>query len=207
MGGPRDAAAADVMKTLEMPRANYIAVGFLLIGSACAVGPDYVKPQVPLNAGWREQNDSHLSAQAVDRAWWLTFKDPVLTQLIELAYHQNLPLQIAGLRILESRAQLGIAIGRQYPSNPGPIGSASVGGLSEHAANDSNVNVFFGRYQVGFDALWEADFWGKFRRGVRGAKASYLATVADYDDALVSISAEVARPYAIIRTYATLVAL
>jgi NodT family efflux transporter outer membrane factor (OMF) lipoprotein len=172
------------------------------------VGPDFVKPRAPINAHWREQSDSRLSTQNPgERAWWLAFNDPVLNQLIDIAYHQNLPLQIAGLRILEARAQLGIAIGRQYPSNPSPIAAGSIGGLNQHNANGENVNVFFGRYQVGFDALWEIDFWGKYRRGVRGAKASYLATVADYDDALVSTSAEVAHIYALVRTFQSLIEL
>jgi NodT family efflux transporter outer membrane factor (OMF) lipoprotein len=208
LGAPMVVPAKLVRKTLEMSPSNHIAIAFLLVGSACTVGPDFVKPSVRVNAGWREQRDGRLTTQgSVQGAWWLAFNDPILNQLIDIAYHQNLPLQIAGLRILESRAQLGIATGRQYPSNPGPIGAASIGGLNEHAANGDNVNVFFGKYQMGFDAIWEVDFWGKYRRGVRGAKASYLATVADYDDALVSITAEVARTYALVRTFQSLIEL
>jgi len=138
-------------------------------------------------------------------AWWKAFDDPALDSLIELAYHQNLSLQVAGLRILEARAQLGIAIGQQYPENPGPIASASAVGLSEHAANSANIDRHYRQYELGFDAIWELDFWGKYRRGVRAAHASYLATVADYDGALVSVSAEVARTYVVIRTFEVLI--
>jgi NodT family efflux transporter outer membrane factor (OMF) lipoprotein len=49
------------------------------------------------------------------------------------------------------------------------------------------------------------DFWGKFRQGVRAAKATFLATVADYDEALVALTAEVARTYALIRTFQVLI--
>ena len=128
-----------------------------------------------------------------------SFNDPALDRLIEVAYRQNLPLQIAGLRILEARAQLGIAHGQQWPSNPGAIGGAQLNGINEHNASVGDLDILAGRYQVGFDALWEVDFWGKYRRGVKAAKATWLATVADYDDALVSLTAEVARTYAIIR--------
>jgi NodT family efflux transporter outer membrane factor (OMF) lipoprotein len=67
------------------------------------------------------------------------------------------------------------------------------------------VDQHFGEFQVGFDAVWELDFWGKYRRGVKAADAEYLATVADYDDALVSMTAEVARTYVLVRTYETLI--
>jgi NodT family efflux transporter outer membrane factor (OMF) lipoprotein len=181
-------------------RMRTLAALLVLLGG-CAVGPDYKRPNVPLNASFRESTDPRLAAQAaVDRAWWTAFHDPTLDQLIELAYHQNLPLQSAGIRILEARAQVGFATGFYWPENPGPIATAQGVGLSDHAANSAGVDHFFGDYKVGFDAIWEIDLWGKYRRGVKGAKASYLATVADYDDALLALAAETARTYFTIRT-------
>jgi NodT family efflux transporter outer membrane factor (OMF) lipoprotein len=178
----------------------------LLTAVGCPISPKYVRPEVPLNAAWTA--DPRLAAKAaVDVAWWHSFKDSTLDRLVELAYQQNLPLQIAALRILEARAQLGIAIGQQYPSNPGAIGSAELVGINSHPAGGNDLDLLAGRYLVGFDALWEVDFWGKFRRGVKAAKATYLATVADYDQALVSLTAEVARTYLLIRTYEVLIEL
>ena len=49
-------------------------------------------------------------------------------------------------------------------------------------------------------ASWELDFWGKFRRAIESADASLLATIADYDNALVSLTADVANSYILIRT-------
>src|SRR5262249_1131684 len=145
---------------------------FLLAASGCAVGPDYKRPEVPLNASWSQQGNARLATQTpVDRAWWSTFKDPALDRLVDLAYQQNLPVQIAGLRILEARAQIGIAFARQLPTNQNPIASGSGGGLNESIPN-GDLNLYYGTYQVGFDALWEPDFWGKYRRGVKAAKAS-----------------------------------
>jgi NodT family efflux transporter outer membrane factor (OMF) lipoprotein len=191
--------------------ATRLAATLLLVlatATGCPVGPDFVRPEVPLNARWSEQGNARLATQTpVDQAWWRSFNDPTLNQLVELAYHQDLPLQIAGLRILEARARLGIAIGKQLPVNQNPIASGAVGGLNDHLADANSVNIYYGQYQVGFDVLWEIDFWGKFRRGVKAAKASYLATVADYDNALVSLTAEVARTYLAIRTYEVLIAL
>lgn len=77
-------------------------------------------------------------------------------------------------------------------------------GLSKNAPNAAGLDRNFWNYQVGFDAAWELDFWGRFRRDVEAAQASLIASVADYDDALVSLTAEVARTYAVIRTFEVL---
>src|SRR5690242_7386813 len=85
------------------------AAMLMATAGGCAVGPDYKRPPVPLRPAWSQPGDPRLVTQSpVDAAWWHSFNDPTLDQLIELSYHQNLPLQIAGLRIYESRAQLGI---------------------------------------------------------------------------------------------------
>lgn len=179
-------------------------VATALASTGCLVGPDYKQPKAPVNQGWGDKDDPRLAVDAdAEIAWWATFGDPTLDQLIEMAYHQNLPLQVTGLRIIEARAQLGVATGELLPQNVLPAASAQAVGLSEHAPNGAAGDHNFGVYQVGFDALWEPDFWGKYRRGIRAAKATYRATVADYDDALVSLSADVARTYVVIRTFQT----
>src|SRR5262249_23635031 len=63
----------------------------------------------------------------------------------------------------------------------------------------------FWDFQVGFDAVWELDFWKKYGNGVKAAQASYIGSAADYDDALVSLVAEIAREYAVIRTFEVLI--
>ena len=92
-------------------------MGAALALTGCAVGPNYVTPPVKVNPTWSTATSALISTQsAADSAWWKAFNDPTLEQLIQLAYHQNLPLQAAGLRIMESRALLGIAVGNQYLS-------------------------------------------------------------------------------------------
>jgi len=181
-------------------------LSMLLAISGCAVGPNFVKPEAKLKENWSEKGDPRVVTQTdVNSQWWKAFNDPALDQLIQLAYKQNLPLQIAGLRILESRARLGIAVGRQYPQQQDAFGSATRFGLSKNAANGAGTDRNFWDYQRGFDAAWELDFWGKFRRGVEAETAGLIASVADYDDALVSLTAEVARTYAVIRTFEALI--
>ncbi|HTL36060.1 MAG TPA: efflux transporter outer membrane subunit [Kofleriaceae bacterium] len=182
--------------------------GIVMTMPACAVGPDYVRPQVAVNANWSEYSDPRIkAAKEVDTAWWTTFSDPTLDSLIEASHHQNLTLQVAALRIFEARAQYGVAVGNQWPQRIGPSAKVTANRLTDQAAEAAGLDRTFLSYDVGFDAVWELDIWGKYRRGARAAHADYLATVADYEAALVSLTGEVARTYVLIRTYETLIAL
>jgi NodT family efflux transporter outer membrane factor (OMF) lipoprotein len=173
----------------------------LLLSACTALGPDFVKPEVAEETTWLDENQEISSASPEQAEWWKLFNDPVLNALIVKAYNQNLPLQVAGLRIYEARAQLGIATGLQYPQSQTAGGSATANRLSENSPNFTSLfDESFGNYQVGFDAAWELDFWGRYRRGIESADANLSATVADYDNALVSLTAEVARVYVNIRT-------
>ena len=181
-----------------------LLLGVTLVWSGCVVGPDFVRPEGRVNENWNEKGDARVRQTAINQQWWQAFRDPTLDQLIQLAYRQNLSLQITGLRIVEARARLGISLGQQYPQLQEAFGSATQVGLSKNAPNSSFVDRNFWDYQLGFDAAWELDFWGRFRRDVEASHAHLIATMADYDNALVSLTAEVARTYTVIRTSETL---
>ena len=172
----------------------------LFMGGCTMVGPDFVKPDAPLLEKWTETQVPGLSAGETDYSrWWRVFQDPVLNNLVEKAYEQNLSLQIAGIRIYEARAQLGIAVGTLYPQQQ----SVSGGLTNNKLSTDSEIPFIDGSFNalsLGFDATWELDVWGKFRRSVQTGVANLQATVADYDNVLVSLTAEVARTYIMIRT-------
>jgi NodT family efflux transporter outer membrane factor (OMF) lipoprotein len=165
------------------------------------VGPDYVKPTPPEPDKWLEGSDPKIEGKEADFSqWWTVFNDPVLNELIQAAYQQNLPLQIAGLRIYEARAQLGIAFGFQYPQQQQALGSGSLNQISKNAPNVAAADRYYSAYDIGLDAAWELDVWGKFRRAVQTSVANLEATIADYDDILVSLTSEVARTYVVLRT-------
>ena len=190
---------------------GHIAVLFALLFGAlsaltgCAVGPSYVKPASQVPSNWSAHPDSLLTTRnAPDRDWWKVFADATLDSLIALAYHQNLPLQVAGLRIMEARAQLGIAVGKQYPQVQVGVASATAVGLTEPQSHVGQTDRNLWDFQVGFDAAWEADLWRKYSRGKKAEQANYLASIANYDDVLVTLTAEVARAYAAVRTFEVL---
>jgi NodT family efflux transporter outer membrane factor (OMF) lipoprotein len=174
----------------------------------CAVGPNFARPSAKVSETWSAKGDPRVAtATAVDSLWWKAFDDPVLDQLVDTAYRQNLPLQIAGLRIVEARARLGVATGQQFPQVQVATGTAAAAKVSENVGNVVINDPTFLKYQVGFDAVWELDFWGKYRRGVEAESGRLVASVFDYNEALVSLRAEVARTYVVIRTFEAQIAL
>ncbi len=179
---------------------SVLSVSALLLSGCIKVGPDFKKPAAQVEDKWLEVGDPKIRSESGDYAnWWTVFNDPVLNSLIESAYRQNLPLRIAGIRILNARAQLGIAVGSQYPQQQDAFGVYSREQLSRNNANPARSKSF-DFWSPGFDALWELDIWGRFRRGVESADADLAASIANYDDILVSLVAEVASVYIQIRT-------
>ncbi len=178
-----------------------VCVSALLVLIGCTqVGPDFVKPDAPIAATWSETGERQLNGEATDHAaWWMSFNDPVLQRLVDEAYEQNLPLQIAGLRILEARAQLGIAVGSAFPQQQQAGASAIYNDPSDNTDGSAFQSSTW-NYSLGFNIGWEIDFWGKFRRGIESSDASLLASIADYDTLLVTLTAEVANVYVVIRT-------
>ena len=184
-------------------RQRMLPLAFVLVGTAgCAVGPDYVKPAAPEPQAWIEKADPKVKSEpAAFATWWKIFNDPVLDKLVDTAYRQNLDLRIAGIRILEARAQLGVVVGNLYPQLQAARGDYAYSSLSENTANTTSaVDLGYGEVSLGFDAAWELDFWGKFRRAVESEYGNLDASIAGYEDILVTLTAEVARVYIFIRT-------
>ena len=179
-----------------------LVISFVLLLNGCAVGPDYIRPDTPEPQKWLEEKDPVIKSEPADLGqWWTVFNDPVLNTLVEMASRQNLSLRIAGIRILEARAQLGIAIGDLYPQSKSIGGSHTYTSVSKNAANSQpGADFHYGNMESGFDAAWELDFWGKFRRAVESNMGTLEASIASYDDILVTLTAEVARTYTFIRT-------
>jgi NodT family efflux transporter outer membrane factor (OMF) lipoprotein len=175
-----------------------LAAAVMAILAACsAVGPDYVQPEAPIPDAWEPAPGAGLEATQYELVeWWGVFEDPVLEQLVEIAHAQNYTLELAGLRVLESRAQLGIAIGTQYPQQQVLAGGLTRISPSENAGQG---NTSFNQYDLGGALAWEMDFWGKFRRGIETADAALMASVADYDGAMVLVTAQVVTTYVTIR--------
>ncbi|HAB18584.1 MAG TPA: transporter [Verrucomicrobiales bacterium] len=173
--------------------------------TSCLVGPDYKTPSSTVAPQWSylptNLPPTNATAQVADAYWWKSLNDPVLNDLIDLAYRNNPTLQATGVSVLQARAQLNQSIGNLFPQQQGV--SASVTGYRQ-SGPESTLNPFvssgFARDTLLFSASWELDFWGKYRRTIQSDRASFLGTIASYDDALVTLIADVANSYVNIRT-------
>lgn len=160
--------------------------------ASCMVGPDYHTPKAKVAAQWSTGQSEELA----DAYWWHSFNDPALSQLIEVAWRNNLSLQSAGVRVVQARAQLNQAIGNLFPQQ-----QTISGGLNYYNQLSATRGPSeFTTSQLLFAASWEADFWGKYRRTIQSNRAAFLSNVAAYDDALVTLIGDVASTYVNIRT-------
>lgn len=182
-----------------------VACGILTLAACTTLGPDYQEPKVDWLKEWQPSaygaaGNQRMQKQVDLRFWWKLFNDPVLNKLIDVAREENLQLRIAGLRIFESQALLGIAGSSLYPQVQQASGAINYVNTRYHGGDAPPENQSFGSYQAGFNMAWELDFWGRFRRGIESADAAYLASVANQQDMQVLISAQVADVYYAYRT-------
>jgi NodT family efflux transporter outer membrane factor (OMF) lipoprotein len=193
-------------------RVTTLLFALVLISSGCTtslkqwaqngfkVGPNYAPPAAPVAERWIDQADPRVKNEPTqDRAWWTVFQDPPLNSLIETACQQNLDLHTAGARILEARARRNIAAGNLFPQSQ----TATAAYL--HAQLGKNTGIpfptTFDLGAAGFNASWELDFWGRYRRTVESADANLGAANEGYGETLVMVLAEVATNYVQLRTF------
>ena len=140
--------------------------------------------------------------------WWEAFGDPMINQLVQSVYEQNLSLRAAGMRVLDARAQRGIAVGGLFPQQQENFGefrrlqqSVTTNGLGQLIAQGFPIGREFSQYSTGFNLAWELDIWGRFRRSIEAADANLDASVEDYDAILVTLIADTVATYVELRTY------
>jgi NodT family efflux transporter outer membrane factor (OMF) lipoprotein len=188
------------------------SLGLILLGTGCTplkeyvqngckVGPNYQRPPAPLADSWIDAKDPKVKSVPADYSvWWTVFGDPVLNDLVKVAYEQNVNLKIAGTRVLEARAQRAIAVGSLFPQQQAASGSFTHVGSSGNVANPL-PNHYFDNWAGGFNASWELDFWGRFRRTIESTDDLVDSTVDDYDAVMVSLIGDVASAYVQYRNF------
>jgi multidrug efflux system outer membrane protein len=146
------------------------------LSCGCAVGPNYKKPTATVPGTYRGlvpgETEKIESASIADHKWWEVYQDEQLRSLIRTALRQNYDVRIAGARILQAQAQLGITRANQFPN------VAAGADISDQRNAKSAFLPAFERStgQLNVSAAWELDFWGKFRRATEAARANLLAS-------------------------------
>lgn len=188
--------------TLSLHPARLLLLGVLGLSGCVRLGPDFESPKPAWLEHWSSaalEQSTHRSPTPDLRQWWQVFADPQLDRLIADADAYNSDLKIAGLRVMEARARLGIAQAGRYPQ----LQQASADSLYFNRRQSGGINpqdTHFWQYSAGFDVGWELDFWGRFSRAIESSDASYFAAQANYEDVLVLLRAQVADTYFALRT-------
>lgn len=171
-----------------------------LVGAAgcTTLGPDFIEPAPTWDADWTSPALAGVETAPAAGPWWESFNDPALNALVAAAAAANLNLREAGLRVLEARAALGIARAALSPQQTVATGAGGYGFSAVDGASVGDSDFLFG--SVGVSTGWEIDFWGRFRRGIESADATYLASIASYQDLALILRAETAKLYFTHRT-------
>jgi outer membrane protein, multidrug efflux system len=175
---------------------KFIALlGIAILGVGCTVGPNYKKPTANVPSTYRGLTPEDAAKTNVasigDQKWWEVFQDQQLQSLIRTALQQNYDMRIAGARILEAQAQLGITRADQFPTV-----SAGAGISDQRTAKGKFFPAFESSTgQLNVSAAWELDFWGRFRRATEAARASLLASEAAREEVMLTLVANVSAAY------------
>jgi len=176
--------------------------------SGCAVGPDYVRPEAPMSAEFKPAPGWKIAAPEDDvakGAWWKIYHDPVLNDLMTQIEpnNQNIALYVA--RVRQAQALASGATAARYPS----LGFSGQGGRTGSAGSGSLINPADGtidngsidnaiNFQLGLS--WDADIWGKLRRNAESKDAAFVASVADLENARLSMQTQLAQSYFTLRS-------
>ena len=185
----------------------------------CTVGPNFHAPSPDVPAAWSASAAppavgpiSQITTAQPPAAWWTSFNDAELTSLVDRAAAANLDAKAALLRIAEARAQRDVAGAAAWPSL-----SVNASDQTNHLSESTPTGALFNKvgnlpgltgvsipnpyeqYQLGFNASWEVDLFGRVRRSVEAAKADTEASVEDSRAVLVSMLGDVGHAYVDLR--------
>jgi len=165
--------------------------------AACAVGPDYKRPELALPESWPQQQDAAAQkANSADEQWWHLYADTTLDQLEEEALAHNSDIQVAAARVLEVRAQLGVTQADQYPAVSANVNESR----TEYTLNGatpypSTLPRIQNSYQATLNASYELDLWGKIRRANEAARADLLSAESAKETVRLTLTTQVAQQY------------
>jgi multidrug efflux system outer membrane protein len=170
------------------------AAGAAALVAGCAVGPDYVRPEVDAPQGWRIEVIE--AAEVANTRWWEQFGDPVLEYLIGIALRENRDLLIAAARVDQFVGQLTTTRSQFYPQ----VGY----GLDASSNRSSRVgqpplapgaDPYYTLYQGALSAGWQIDLFGRVRRQSEAAQAQVYASEQGRRGVILTLVASVAASY------------
>lgn len=171
-----------------------VALLLSFAATACAVGPDYERPELPTAAAWHADGTAFPTTAPDTNGWWRQLGSDVLDTLVATSLQQNRDLRRAVARIRQARAAAGVADASSWPQLDG------TGGYTRTRTTEATPSPVRGRsfdtWTLGFDASWELDLFGRLAREQEARGAEVHISEADAVAVRTSLCAEVTVAYA-----------
>ena len=191
-----------------IPIRTLTCLGPLLAVAACAVGPDYRRPDVPAPAAFKEAWQPAAPGDQLPRGpWWHAYGDPVLDQLEGAAERSNQTIAAADAQYRSALAAVGGARAALFPT------VAIAAGTTRSASGSGSLSVGNGLVTPGgatyttdrvtASLSWELDLWGRLRRGLEVSRTAAQASAGDLAAAQLSVAATLAQDYVQLRALDT----
>jgi len=171
--------------------------------TGCIVGPDFQSPEIR-EAPRRSAPDSgsvpsRTVEGAVDIIWWKSFRDSQLSSLVERLVAQNLDLETAAERVVQSVAQRQVAASQGLPHIEGQslttYNRQSPNGTVSLLTPAPGAPLEYALFRDGLTSSWQLDLFGRVRRAVEAADANTLAAVENRHGVALAAVAELAQSY------------
>jgi NodT family efflux transporter outer membrane factor (OMF) lipoprotein len=190
---------------MRFPAASWIAGGAAAMLAACAVGPDYHKPEAAVPAAWQPDAPWHAAAPndaAWKGDWWRQFEDESLNPLVQRALTGNQDLRVAAARLDQARAEVTVARAALYPG----VGLSAGAARGKTSANrplatysQPDQSTVQNNFTFGPTVDYEADLFGRIRRQVENARASAQQAEADFENTRLILTAQLVTDYFALR--------
>lgn len=174
-------------------KARFATILVTALLASCLVGPDYERPDIETPEEFRQRISTGESIS--NTPWWQLFEDPELERLITIALEESKDLAIATARLDETRARLGFVRADQFPRLDG-VADASRGNLLGQFLPGAGIQ---NNYVLAAELSFEVDLFGKLRRSTEAARAELLASEDARITVLISLIADVASTYFLLR--------
>lgn len=184
---------------------KYLVVLPLILMSGCLrLGPDYKRPALDLPEHFKEDLGDWKVAEPKDAvprgSWWEVYNDAKLNTLAEAAVQGNQDIQAALARVEESRAAARISRAEFMPDAVGNPNGSRTRNSDTLSPGSFGGGGTYNHFSLPLDLSYEVDLWGRVRRSFEAARAEAAASQADYESVLLSLTAEVARNYFLLRS-------
>jgi multidrug efflux system outer membrane protein len=177
----------------SLSRIIALLLPIVLTAGCMSLGPDYERPTTLMPKSY--YGIQAVNESVADMDWWELFEDPQLQMLIGEALRDNRDLQQAVARVNEVRARYYNVRADQFPTLDGSAG-AGRGNAAERFIPGAGIED---TYSASLTAGYEVDLWGRYRRSTEAARADLLASVENQRTVLITLVADTASTYLLLR--------